>query len=251
MPPMEALSVKAIPRGKEWQYEPKWDGFRCLAFRDGSAIELQSKSGQPLARYFPELVEALSELEARRFVLDGEIAVPEGRDFSFDALLHRIHPAASRVTRLARQTPAIFVVFDLLAAEDGRSLLSFPLSERRVRLERFAAKFLGKGGRIRLSPATSRIADAKEWLAQTASTRDGIIAKRRDLEYRSGERDGMPKVKNFRAQTVWLEAFATERRRKWSVRSFWASMTRTVCCNTLVLLRASQRSTAWRLRKSW
>jgi ATP-dependent DNA ligase len=207
LPPMEALSVNAIPEGKQWQYEPKWDGFRCLAFRDGSTIELQSKSEQPLARYFPDLVKALSELEARRFVLDGEIAIPEGRDFSFDALLQRIHPAASRVKRLATQTPAILVVFDLLAAEDGRSLLSLPLSERRIRLERFAAEFFDKAGSVRLSPATSRFADAKKWLAQSAATLDGIIAKRRDLDYRSGARDGMQKVKNFRSADCVVGGF--------------------------------------------
>src|SRR6266850_1372056 len=207
LPPMEALSVNAIPEGKQWQYEPKWDGFRCFAFRDGSTIELQSKSEQPLARYFPDLVKALSELEARRFVLDGEIAIPEGRDFSFDALLQRIHPAASRVKRLATQTPAILVVFDLLAAEDGRSLLSLPLSERRIRLERFAAEFFDKAGSVRLSPATSRFADAKKWLTQSAATLDGIIAKRRDLDYRSGARDGMQKVKNFRSADCVVGGF--------------------------------------------
>ena len=204
---MEALSVNEIPEGKEWQYEPKWDGFRSLAFRDGSTIELQSKSEQPLARYFPELVKALSELGAQRFVLDGEIAVPEGRDFSFDALLQRIHPAASRVKRLATQTPAIFIVFDLLAAEDGKSLLSFPLSKRRTRLERFAAEFFGTGGRVRLSPATPRLEQAKKWLAQTATTLDGIIAKRRDLDYRCGERDGMQKIKNFRSADCVVGGF--------------------------------------------
>jgi ATP-dependent DNA ligase len=204
---MEALSVNAIPEGKQWQYEPKWDGFRCLAFRDGSTIELQSKSEQPLARYFPDLVKALSELEARRFVLDGEIAIPEGRDFSFDALLQRIHPAASRVKRLATQTPAILVVFDLLAAEDGRSLLSLPLSERRIRLERFAADFFDKDGSVHLSPATLRLAEAKKWLAQSAATLDGIIAKRRDLDYRSGARDGMQKVKNFRSADCVVGGF--------------------------------------------
>src|SRR6187551_3181456 len=95
--PMEAVTVDEIPIGDEWQYEPKWDGFRCLAFRDGDQIDLQSKSEQPLARYFPELVKALTGLKARRFVLDGEIAVPAGRAFSFDELLQRIHPAASRI----------------------------------------------------------------------------------------------------------------------------------------------------------
>jgi ATP-dependent DNA ligase len=108
-PPMEALSVDEIPEGKNWQYEPKWDGFRSLIFRDGVAIELQSKSGQSLTRYFPELVATVASLKAKRFVLDGEIVVPSGRAFTFDDLLQRIHPAASRVKRLAGETPALLI----------------------------------------------------------------------------------------------------------------------------------------------
>jgi ATP-dependent DNA ligase len=204
---MEALSVDVIPEGKEWQYEPKWDGFRCLAFRDGTNVELQSKSQQPLARYFPEIVEALTKLKSKRFVLDGEIAVPEGRGFSFDALLQRIHPAASRVKRLAAETPAIYVVFDLLAAEDGKSLLSAPLCERRSHLERFSARHFPKGGSVRLSPFTLKLAQAEKWLTETGATLDGIIAKRRDVEYRSGERDGMQKVKNFRSADCVVGGF--------------------------------------------
>src|SRR6267143_2147980 len=119
-PPMEALLVDEIPAGPDWQYEPKWDGFRCLVFRDGAKVELQSKSGRPLTRYFPEIVAAAKTLPAKKFVLDGEIAVPDGRVFSFDALLQRIHPAASRIARLAGETPALMIVFDLLADADGR-----------------------------------------------------------------------------------------------------------------------------------
>jgi ATP-dependent DNA ligase len=204
---MEALSVDAVPEGDEWQYEPKWDGFRCVAFRDGDHIELQSKSLQPLARYFPEIVAALTQLKAKYFVLDGEIAVPEGRGFSFDALLQRIHPAASRVKRLAAETPAIFVVFDLLAAKDGQSLLSASLKVRRDRLEKFAAKYFEEGGVLRLSPFTLRVAEAKKWLAKTGATLDGVIAKRRDFEYRSGERDGMQKIKNFRSADCVIGGF--------------------------------------------
>src|ERR671913_916802 len=103
--PMEALLVKELPRGETWQYEPKWDGFRCLAFRDGDHVELQSKAGQPLARYFPEVVEAVSKLEPRKFVLDGEIVVPVDGTLSFDNLLQRIHPAASRIRKLSQETP--------------------------------------------------------------------------------------------------------------------------------------------------
>ena len=135
--PMEALSVDTIPEGDAWQYEPKWDGFRCLLFRDGDEIALQSKSGQSLTRYFPELVAAASELKAKGFVLDGEIVVPDGRAFSFDNLLQRIHPAASRVKRLAAETPALMIVFDLLA-EGTDDLTGDTLAVRRKALDTFA-----------------------------------------------------------------------------------------------------------------
>src|SRR6202022_583585 len=161
LPAMEAKSVDTVPVGDEWQYEPKWERFRCLAFREGSKIELQSKSTQPLARYFPELIAALGRLQPKMFVLDGEIAIPTESGFSFDALLQRIHPAASRVQRLAVETPAIYVVFDLLAAEDGRSLLKQPLSERRSLLEEFAKRYFDQDS-IRLSPATAELAQARK-----------------------------------------------------------------------------------------
>ncbi|MBV8375422.1 MAG: ATP-dependent DNA ligase [Verrucomicrobia bacterium] len=206
LPAMEAKSVDTVPEGDEWHYEPKWDGFRCLAFRENSKVELQSKATQPLARYFPELVAAVAALKPRLFVLDGEIAIPTESGFSFDALLQRIHPAASRIQRLSAETPATYVVFDLLAAEDGRSLLRRPLSERRSRLEDFAATYFGTGS-IRLSPATPKLAQARKWLSQTGQTLDGIIAKRRDMEYRSGERDGMQKVKNFRSADCVVGGF--------------------------------------------
>src|SRR4051794_7263799 len=135
--PMEALSVSEIPSDSDWQYEPKWDGFRCLVFRDGKSVELQSKSGRLMTRYFPELVDKIHQLKPTRFVLDGEIVVPADGVFSFDALLQRIHPAQSRVNKLAKETPALLVVFDLLVGADGRSLVDHPLSERRVALERF------------------------------------------------------------------------------------------------------------------
>jgi ATP-dependent DNA ligase len=205
--PMEALSVNAIPEGPEWQYEPKWDGFRCIAFCDSGKIALQSKSLQPLARYFPELVDVLARLAARQFVLDGEIAIPQGSGFSFDALLQRIHPAASRVRRLSQETPAIYIVFDLLAAQDGKSLLSKPLRERRERLEGFFNTYFGMSGSVRLSPATTKPAQARKWLEQTGATLDGVIAKRRDLDYRSGERDGMQKIKNFRSADCVVGGF--------------------------------------------
>src|SRR5262249_25509997 len=150
-----------IPRGHDWQYEPKWDGFRCLVFRDGPSVELQSKSGQPLTRYFPELVEAFRALRADAFVLDGEIVVPSNGAFSFDALLQRIHPAQSRVQKLAAETPAMLIVFDLLVDPAGNLLNDKPLHERRRALEVFAKFYLRKNARIRLSPAATSLAEAK------------------------------------------------------------------------------------------
>jgi ATP-dependent DNA ligase len=205
--PMEARSVDEIPIGKEWQYEPKWDGFRCLIFRDGDKIELQSKSGQPLTRYFPDLVEAVGRIKAKRFVLDGEIVVPSDGAFSFDDLLQRIHPAASRVAKLAKETPAVLIVFDLLVDAAGKPLLELPLQERRERLETFAKKYIKGQDRIRLSAATVRLADAKKWLKSVGSTLDGIIAKRRDVEYRAGDRSGMQKIKNYRSADCVVGGF--------------------------------------------
>jgi ATP-dependent DNA ligase len=205
-PPMEALSVDEIPEGIAWQYEPKWDGFRCLIFRDGAKVDLQSKSGQSLTRYFPELVAAVAKLKPKRFVLDGEIVVPHGQAFSFDDLLQRIHPAASRVQRLAVETPALLIVFDLLLA-DSEILAKVPLTARRKLLEGFAHKYLRGHKSIRLSPVTTRIADAKKWLKQVGATLDGIIAKRRDLPYESGTRHGMQKIKNFRSADCVVGGF--------------------------------------------
>jgi ATP-dependent DNA ligase len=206
-PPMEALSVDEVPTGEEWQYEPKWDGFRCLIFRDGDKIELQSKSGQSLTRYFPDVVEAVRKLKAKTFVLDGEIVVPSEGAFSFDDLLQRIHPAASRVNKLAKETPALLIVFDLLADTDGKPLTALTLAERRKRLEAFAGKYFKGQDKIRLSPATTRLADAKKWLKSVGATLDGIIAKRRDFAYRSGDRSGMQKIKNYRSADCVVGGF--------------------------------------------
>jgi ATP-dependent DNA ligase len=203
-PPMEALSVDEIPVGDEWQYEPKWDGFRCLVFRDGDKVELQSKSGQPLTRYYPELVEAALKLKAKKFVIDGEIVVPADGAFSFDALLQRIHPAQSRVQKLAKETPALLIVFDLLI-DGGNPLIDLPLQERRRALDAFAQKYFYD--RIRLSPATTKLSEAKGWLKRVGATLDGIIAKRRDFEYRSGDRTGMQKIKNYRSADCVVGGF--------------------------------------------
>lgn len=206
-PPMEALSVERVPEGSQWQYEPKWDGFRCLAFRDGPHVELQSKSGQPLTRYFPELATTLAKLKAERFVLDGEIVLPQGAAFSFDALLQRLHPAASRVQKLAIETPALLIVFDLLMDAEGGLLTKTFLPERRKALETFARKFLRGQKSVRLSPATRKIADAKKWLKQVGAALDGIVAKRVDLPYQSGNRLGMQKIKNYRSADCVVGGF--------------------------------------------
>ena len=204
---MEATTVDELPVEGDWQYEPKWDGFRCLAFRDGSEVQLQSKAGQPLQRYFPEVVALLQALGAKRFVLDGELAVPVGGVLSFDDLLQRIHPAKSRVEMLARERPATFLVFDLLVDERGTKLYERTLAERRPRLERFARRYFPEGGDLRLSPATRQRAKAKTWLRAPGTGLDGVIAKRRDTAYRSGARDAMVKVKRMRTADCVVGGF--------------------------------------------
>jgi len=207
---MEALSVEEIPTGEGWQYEPKWDGFRCLAFRDGEDVQLQSKAGQPLARYFPEVVAAVRSVKAKRFVLDGEIVIPErgGAGLSFDALLQRIHPAESRVKKLAGETPAWLVVFDLLG-EGAKALVALPLRERRERLEAFAEKNFPRGATaaVRLSPATTKLAQAKKWFGSVGETLDGIIAKQLDAAYAAGERTAMVKIKAKRTADCVVGGF--------------------------------------------
>lgn len=197
--------MDAIPRGKEWQYEPKWDGFRCLLSRDGDRVDLRSKSGEDLARYFPELVAEALRLKPDRFMLDGEIVVPHEKGFSFDALLQRIHPAASRIRKLSEETPALYLVFDLLAAR-AKELAGEPLGERRTALDAFAKASL-KGSTFRLSPATVSYATARKWLAQAGGGSDGVIAKRLDLPYQAGNRDGMQKIKKFRSADCVIGGF--------------------------------------------
>jgi ATP-dependent DNA ligase len=197
-PPAEAKSVDEIPTGEGWLYEPKWDGFRCLAFRQGSKVQLQSKAGQPLHRYFPETVEALEGLPQTQFVLDGEIVIYEGARLSFDNLLMRIHPAASRIRKLAVETPATYMCFDILVDEEGRKLNQNPLSERRLKLEKFFKKISGTGS-VRLSPASRDREEAEKWMRELGKIGlDGIVAKRLDEPYRSGERTGMVKIKRIR-----------------------------------------------------
>jgi ATP-dependent DNA ligase len=193
-PPMEAKLASGIPEGEGWQFEPKWDGFRCLAFRDGDAVELMSKSGKPLARYFPEIVEALIELKETRFVLDGELVLPVGEALSFAALQLRLHPAASRIKKLSRETPAQLMLFDALLI-GAEVLIDRPLAERRVALERFMGK--ASGPRLRLSPAKTDPRVAAEWFERSGKALDGVVVKRLDEPYQPGER-AMVKVKQQR-----------------------------------------------------
>jgi len=207
LPPMEAQLIPQIPEEPGWQYEPKWDGFRCLAFRDGDKIYLQSKAEKPLARYFPEIVAAVAALRARQFALDGEIVVPVAGRLAFDELLQRIHPAESRIRKLAAERPALLIAFDLLADARGKSLLQVPLGERRQRLEEFAARYLDGAGSIRLSPATRRLAQARKWFRTVGGNLDGVVAKRLDSPYRPGERNAMVKIKLVRSADCVVGGF--------------------------------------------
>ncbi len=203
--PMEAQSAATLPGDEGWQYEPKFDGFRCLAFRDGPAVELRSKSGQPLGRYFPDLVTALAAVAASRFVLDGEIIIPDGEGSSFEALQMRLHPAESRVRKLAAEQPAKLVLFDLLVDRRGRDLTGRPLAERRVALEALMPDLADKA--LVLGPVAHSLADAQGWLDHAVPGRDGVMAKRLDASYHSGKRDAMVKVKRQRTADCVVGGF--------------------------------------------
>lgn len=205
-PPMEARSADMLPKGDGcWQYEPKWDGFRCLAFKDGKAVDLRAKSGKPLGRYFPELMATIQSLDAEDFVADGEIVIEIDGSASFDALQMRLHPAESRIRKLSLETPARLILFDMLVAPGGKTMLNRSLSDRRKALEAFLAK-ASRGG-LRLSPSTTNVATATQWLrgAGHGST-DGVVAKRLDEPYRPGER-AMVKVKRLRTADCVVGGF--------------------------------------------
>ena len=200
---MEAFLAAELPQGEGWQFEPKWDGFRCLARREGDEVTLRSKSGKPLARYFPEVADMLLGLKTKQFLLDGELIIPAGDALSFEALQLRLHPAESRVRRLAKETPAELMAFDLLEL-DGESLADLPLSKRRDKLEQFFRKNVTRG--LHLSPMTCDRNAAIAWLKRSGGALDGVIAKRADLEYRSGER-AMVKVKQQRTADCVVGGF--------------------------------------------
>jgi ATP-dependent DNA ligase len=199
--PMEAKLVEEVPGDDGWQFEPKWDGFRCLLFKSGSDVDLRAKSGKPLSRYFPDVVERVKAMPQNRFVLDGELVIVDNGSFSFEALQLRLHPAASRVAKLAAAQPAQVLLFDCL--HDGRkSLIGKPLVERRTALE----KRYRKTPCIQISPYTREVKVARSWLKRAGSAMDGVIAKRLDGAYIEGER-AMLKVKRLRTADCVVGGF--------------------------------------------
>jgi ATP-dependent DNA ligase len=200
--PMEAQSADDLPDGPGWWYEPKWDGFRCLAFRDGPAVILQAKSGKPLTRYFPEVTARLAAIAEEGFAIDGELLIPTGETYSFEALQMRLHPAESRIRRLAGEIPAVLAVFDMLQAPDGTDLRAAPLRERRAALDRFLARH--GGPELLLTQGTEDRAQAQAWLDE--GNLEGIVAKRLDGPYAEGERT-MVKVKRQRTADCVVGGF--------------------------------------------
>src|SRR3954454_23848026 len=182
--PQLARSAKELPHGNSWRYEPKWDGFRTIVFRDGDDVYLQSRNGKPMNRYFPEVIDQVRQLPAQRVVLDGELIVVVDGVQEFDLLGQRIHPAQSRVQMLAEQTPAAFVAFDVLAIDD-EVLMEQPYEERRARLEPLIEP------PVQLTPMVDDTGGAAGWLTGTS---EGVIAKRADWPYTPGERTGMMKI---------------------------------------------------------
>jgi ATP-dependent DNA ligase len=200
--PMEAKSASVLPTGPDWRLEPKLDGFRCLAFRQGDTVVLQAKSGKPLTRYFPEVVDLLIALPVQRFVLDGELLVLAGEDYTFEALQMRLHPAESRIRRLAAETPATYALFDMLVTPQGEDIRDRPLRERRATLEAFHGRFGGPS--LTLTPGTEDRSEAQAWL--DAGRMEGVVAKRLDGPYREGER-AMIKVKRQRTADCVVGGF--------------------------------------------
>ena len=213
-PVMDARLIAELPEGAGWQYEPKWDGFRCLAFRDADDIELQAKSGKSLTRYFPEVVVMLKSLSADRFVVDSELVIAVKKELSFEQLQLRLHPAESRVRKLANEYPATMILFDLLVDERGEPFVNEALQRRREQLELFHKKYAKGIDRLQLSPATTDVKEARAWFEAAGSALDGIVAKRLDLEYRSGDRTGMVKYKNVRSVDCVVGGFRYLERQK-------------------------------------
>ncbi len=197
IPPQLAKSSKELPDGDDWVYEPKWDGFRTIVFRDGDEIYLQSRNGKPMNRYFPVVIETLKTMEAERLVMDGEIIVVVDGVQEFDLLGQRIHPAESRVRMLSEQWPAAYVAFDLLADGD-EVLMELPYRERRARLESVVGK------PIEVTPMTDDREAAGAWLTGVS---EGVVAKDATCSYKPGERVGMAKIKRVRTADLVVTAF--------------------------------------------
>ena len=201
--PMEAMLAEELPDGPGWQFEPKWDGFRCIAVRDGGEVALWSKSGKPLGRYFPEIEALFGRLKVRRFAIDGELLIANEGAIVFDALQLRLHPAASRIAKLSAATPAMFMAFDCLVS--GRKMMAGkPLRLRRQELERMLASEAEPA--LMLSPATADRATALGWLRRSGAALDGVIAKPLDQPYQAGER-AMVKVKQRRTADCVVGGF--------------------------------------------
>src|SRR5689334_5158999 len=201
--PMEALLAAELPEGDGWQFEPKWDGFRCIARRDGNTVEMISRSGKPLGRYFPEVLEMLGRVKQKSFTIDGELIIPVADRLDFEALQLRLHPAESRVRKLAHETPAQFMLFDVLEIA-GKALHEALLADRRKALERFYKKNAIEG--LLLSPVTTDRSIALNWLKRSGGALDGVVAKRLDQPYRFGER-AMVKVKQLRTADCVVGGF--------------------------------------------
>jgi ATP-dependent DNA ligase len=207
--PMEARSAATLPDGEGWEFEPKWDGFRCLAFKSGKNVELFGKSGKPLGRYFPEVVAGLRSLKMAKFVIDGELVIEIDGALSFEALQMRLHPAASRIAKLSAATPARLVLFDMLMDAKGQPLLDEPLKERRDQLTAFV-KRAASPKLLELSPATRNRRTAERWLSEAGHGRtDGVVAKRIHAPYTPGERS-MIKVKRLRTADCVVGGFRYE-----------------------------------------
>jgi ATP-dependent DNA ligase len=211
--PMEARTAAELPAGPGWHYEPKWDGFRCLAFRAGGEVEIKAKSGKSLARFFPELLDNLRALRPGAFVLDGELTIAHDGALSFDALQARLHPAESRIRRLSLETPATFVAFDCLLATRGKPLLHAPFVERRAALEALFANDNGRARGLALTPFTRALEPARRWLRGQDRSLDGVVAKRLDLPYLPGVRATL-KVKSLRTADCVVGGFRYDTRRR-------------------------------------
>ncbi len=205
--PMEARSAETLPSEPgEWQFEPKWDGFRCLAFRHAGAVELKGKSGTSLSRFFPEVVATLRDVPFARFVVDGELVIELNGRMTFDALQARLHPAASRIRRLSLETPARLILFDMLVGPDGSAVGALSLTERRAALEAFGEK-AAIAGKLIVTPCTRDLVLATQWLDDfDRDGRDGVVAKRLDGKYLSGER-AMIKVKRLQTADCVVGGF--------------------------------------------